>query len=150
MSRRQTVPSQWLIVDQLGFHELSAVRRLARGSGIMVIGRLNQPQRRQIRWIARRRELQIAFEDERIARRVHDVRELRGASLQRIPLILLSPIFPTRSHPDWLPLPRMRAAALARLGKRKLVALGGMNAQRYLRIKDLGFQAWAGISAFRT
>jgi thiamine monophosphate synthase len=44
----------------------------------------------------------------------------------------------------------MRAAALARLGRRNLFALGGMNARRFARVKELGFQGWAGITAFRT
>jgi hypothetical protein len=44
----------------------------------------------------------------------------------------------------------MRAAALARLGKRRLLALGGMDARKFARIKGLGFQGWAGISAFKT
>jgi thiamine-phosphate pyrophosphorylase len=70
--------------------------------------------------------------------------------LARTPMILLSPIFPTGSHPDWKPIARMRAATLARLGRRKLVALGGMNARRFARVKALGFRGWAGISAFKT
>jgi thiamine-phosphate pyrophosphorylase len=68
---------------------------------------------------------------------------------RRTPMILLSPLFPTRSHPDWEPLPRMRAAALARLGRRNLFALGGMDARKFARIERLGFRGWAGISAFR-
>ena len=81
---------------------------------------------------------------------MHDVRELRRALLKRTPIILLSPIHPTQSHPDWRPQPRMRAAALARLARRKLFALGGMNRKRYAKIAPLGFIGWAGISAFRT
>jgi thiamine-phosphate pyrophosphorylase len=73
---------------------------------------------------------------------------LRQALLGRTPLILLSPIHPTRSHPDRRPLPRMRAAALARLAKRRLVALGGMDARRYAKIARLGFSGWAGIDAY--
>jgi thiamine-phosphate pyrophosphorylase len=92
----------------------------------------------------------VVEERRRGAARVHNAGELRRALLARTPLILLSPIFPTRSHPDWKPIPRMRAAALARLGRRKLVALGGMDARKFARIKRLGFQGWAGISAFRT
>jgi thiamine-phosphate pyrophosphorylase len=42
----------------------------------------------------------------------------------------------------------MRAASLARLGGRKLYALGGMNAKRFDRIAPLGFVGWAGISAW--
>jgi hypothetical protein len=44
----------------------------------------------------------------------------------------------------------MRAAAFARLAKRRAIALGGMDAQRYARLAQLGFIGWAGISAFRT
>jgi thiamine-phosphate pyrophosphorylase len=84
------------------------------------------------------------------AKRVHNLSELRSAMLKRTPLVLLSPIYPTSTHPDWVPLPRMRAAALARLARRRLVALGGMDARRFRRVKNLGFQAWAGISGFRT
>lgn len=82
--------------------------------------------------------------------RVHNIRELRRALLARTPLILLSPIYPTRSHPDWAALQRMRAAALARLGGRRLIALGGMDERNFRRVERLGFQGWAGISAFRT
>jgi thiamine monophosphate synthase len=44
----------------------------------------------------------------------------------------------------------MRAAAMARLAHRSLFALGGMNGRRFARIRRLGFQGWAGVSAFRT
>lgn len=44
----------------------------------------------------------------------------------------------------------MRAAALARLAGRGLIALGGMDARRYATIARLGFDGWAGIDAFRT
>jgi thiamine-phosphate pyrophosphorylase len=78
------------------------------------------------------------------------MRELRKAMAARTQLIMLSPIFETATHPDWQPIPRMRAATLARLGGRKLVALGGMDARRYARVARLGFCGWAGVSAFRT
>jgi hypothetical protein len=41
-------------------------------------------------------------------------------------------------------------SALARLAKRRLLALGGMNPKRYAAVERLGFIGWAGISAFRT
>jgi thiamine-phosphate pyrophosphorylase len=81
---------------------------------------------------------------------VHNISELRQALSRGTGLILLSPLYATRSHPDWKPLPRMRAAALVRLAGRELVALGGMDEQRFRRIRRLGFSSWAGISAFRT
>jgi thiamine-phosphate pyrophosphorylase len=104
----------------------------------------------RLRVLARQRGLTIIVEQPRSASRVHDGHELRQALLVRSELILVSPIHPTRSHPDWKPLPRMRAATLAGLAGRRAVALGGMNARRYAKIAPLGFIAWAGISAFRT
>ena len=94
------------------------------------------------------KDVRIVTEAARTATRVHDIRELRSALLRRTPLILLSPIYPTASHPDWRPLPRMRAAALARLAGRKLIALGGMSERRFRQVKGLGFGGWAGISAW--
>lgn len=149
MERRQST-DQWLIVEHLGPGDEEAVRNLRCGSGVLVIGCLSEAQHRRLRRLARVRGLAIVVEGPRSAARVHDVSELRRALLHTVPLILLSPMFRTDSHPEWPPLPKMRAAALARLGGRRLVALGGMDARKFARVKHLGFQAWAGISAFRT
>ena len=147
MRRRQTAPVQWLIIaDQ----DVELAIRLPRGSGILLLASLTGTQMPRLRRIARQRGLTVVEEGPRSAVRVHDNRELRRAMLRRTPLILISPLHPTRSHPDWKPIPRMRAAALARLGGRRVIALGGMDSRRYARIADLGFQGWAGISAFRT
>ena len=149
MQRRQSVPCQWLIVNDQPDRELwEALRWLKRGSGVLVLIDLGTADRRRLLLIARRRELTVAQGGE--ADRVHNLHELTRAMLKRSTLALLSPMYPTGSHPDWRPLPRMRAAALARLGKRKLIALGGMHSRRYARVRPLGFQGWAGISAFRT
>jgi len=149
MHRRQSVPRQWLIVNAQPDRELwDALRRLQRESGVLVLVELRGADRRWLLVLARRQELTVAHNGR--AERVHNVRELRRAMLRRTPLILLSPIYPTRSHPEWRPLPRMRAAALAHLGRRKLIALGGMDARKFARVRRLGFQGWAGISAFRT
>jgi hypothetical protein len=151
MTRRQSLPQQWLIVDQgLDTGVWRMIRRLPCGSGVLLIGPVAARDGRQLRVIARRRKLTILFEDQRTAARVHNQPELTRALLRRAPLILLSPVHPTDSHPDWEPMPRMRAAALARLARRRAIALGGMNAMRYAKIAQLGFVGWAGISAFRT
>ena len=89
-----------------------------------------------------------ARELRREAMRVHDMRELRKAGLSRIPLIFISPLFATRSHPAWKPLARLKAAALLRLAKAPAIALGGMSPQRFKRVERLGFQGWAGIDAW--
>jgi hypothetical protein len=150
MTRRQTKPEQWLIAQPpLGKKLAQALRKLPRGRGVLVLGELRPEERRYLRQLARWRGLTVATEEPRNAARVHNLTELRQALFKRTPLILLSPLYPTPSHPDWQPLRRMRAAALARLAKRRLAALGGMNEQRFRRIQRLGFVAWAGISAFR-
>jgi thiamine-phosphate pyrophosphorylase len=147
MRPRQTIPRQWLIIAESG---IDAAGKLPPGSGILLLRKLPPRELRVLRQIARIRGLMIVDEHPRSAARVHDVRELRRARLSRTPMILLSPLFPTRSHPNWKPLQRMRAAALARLGKRNLFALGGMDARKFARMERLGFRGWAGISAFRT
>jgi thiamine-phosphate pyrophosphorylase len=130
--------------------DIGTARHLQRGSGVLVIADLTARERRQLRTLARNRGLSLVVESPRTAARVHNVRELRAALLNRVPLILLSPIHKTPSHPDWRPIPPMRAATLARLADRRLFALGGMDSKRYVRIARLGFIGWAGISAFRT
>jgi thiamine-phosphate pyrophosphorylase len=154
MKRRQSrVPRQWLIVDaRVGDQLWKAVKCLPRGSGALILLHdLSAGKRerliRQLRRVAAARELLLIDEMEGAAR-VHNLRELRRALLSRSPLILLSPLCPTRSHPDWRPIPRMRAAAYARLAGRRLIALGGMDERRFRRIERLGFIGWAGIDAW--
>ena len=147
MRRRQSIPAKWLIAIDGG--TLEAARRLPCGSGVLLVDLPRAGEMRELRNLARRRNLVLVLEQPRAAVRVHGSRELRRAMLARTPLILLSPLFRTSSHPDWKPIPRMRAGALARLGRRRLIALGGMDAQRYAAIAPLGFVGWAGISAWK-
>jgi thiamine-phosphate pyrophosphorylase len=150
MTRRQTMPEQWLIIDQTSDRPMwSSLRRLPCKGGVLLLEELDSTEGRRLRRLARVRSLMVVAEAPRTAARVHNMHELRKALLRRSPLVLLSPIYPTSSHPDWQPLPRMRAATLARLTGRNAVALGGMNRKRYARIAPLGFKGWAGISAFR-
>lgn len=151
MRSRQTLPRRWLIIDAQPASEIwSAVSALRSGSGILVLRKLRPVEFRRLRHLASARRLTLAEESERSAARVHNVAELRLALLRRTPMILISPIHETGTHPDWTPLPRARAATLARLARRKAIALGGMNQERYAKIAPLGFIGWAGISAFRT
>ena len=141
------MPEQWLIVDQ---PDISVVKQLPRGSGVLLLVRLTTVELRRLRHVARLRGLAIVEERSQTAARVHNLHELRQALLRRTPLILISPLYRTSSHPDWPPLPKMRAVALARLARRRAVALGGVNQKRYAKVAPLGFIGWAGISAFRT
>lgn len=148
MTRRQSMPRQWLVIADEKVP--NGFRRLPPGTGALVVRNVSKRERHRLLRLARYRRLPIVFGGSRGAARVHDVGELRTALLRRTPLILISPIYETASHPDWRPIPRMRAAALARLAGRNAIALGGMNRKRYATVARLGFSGWAGISAFRT
>ena len=154
MKRFQSLPEQWLVTDErMGKSLLPAVRRLPPGSGVLFRHHNLPPGDRarllrRLRRIAAARGLTLLDEASREAARVHDVREIRQARLRGERLLLVSPLFATRSHPDRRPLPRMRAAALARLAGGPLLALGGMDAARFARVKALGFHGWAGIDAW--
>jgi thiamine-phosphate pyrophosphorylase len=148
MTRRQSLPQQWLILDETPSEDM--IMCLPRGSGILMLGSLAPKGVRRLRQLSRGRRVTVIAEGRGTAERVHNQRELTRAMLRKTALILVSPMYPTQSHPDWKPLPRMRAAALARLAKRQALALGGMNRERYAKIAQLGFIGWAGISAFRT
>ena len=156
MSRRQTMPRQWLIAHARNEREpWTAMHALPRRSGVLALLHDLSPSERQkvLRQLRRRaaaKALWIVDEGAGRVARVHNLQELRRALLRRKPYILLSPLYPTGSHPGWRPIPRMRSAAYARLAGRRLIALGGMDERRFRRVQPLGFVSWAAISAFRT
>ena len=152
--RQSSVPTRWLVADErIGESLWSAVKALPRGSGVLLLYR-DLPERERarlvskLRCLARQRGLVLVDERDGSAARIHDVRELRRAGSARIPLLFLSPMFPTRSHPGWKPIPLMRAAALVRLSKAPVIGLGGMDSTRHRRIERFGFHGWAGIDAW--
>lgn len=154
MMRRHPLPGRWLVADwRLGDALWPAARRLPRGSGILFLYLdMGKAERSKLLAalgrLARRRGLVIADEQAGQAARVHHARELRRALAAGVPMLFLSPIFPTRSHPGWQPLPRMRAAALANSSPVPVIALGGMNLRRFRQVQRLGFSGWAGIDAY--
>jgi thiamine-phosphate pyrophosphorylase len=72
----------------------------------------------------------------------HSLREIGVANRARADAVLLSPVFPTRSHPGALALGPMRFRLLAAHAKMPVIALGGMNARTASR---LGWPRWAAI-----
>lgn len=149
MRRRQTIPRRWLVVNgDLDRQAWYALRRQPVGSGVLLLRRPNASTAQQIGNLARLRSLTVVTETPMRAARVHNLRELMRALLRRTPIVFLSPMFETLSHPDWHPIPKMRAAAFARLADRRLIALGGMNSLRHSKVAQLGFIGWAGISAW--
>lgn len=154
MISRQSLVRQWLVADErLGEQLWAALGKLPRGSGILFLYR-DAPKRERsrllakLRRIARARQLTLVDEASGEAARVHDGKEILRAGIAGTPLLFLSPMSDTRSHPGWKPIPPLRAAAFLRLAKSPVIALGGMNARRFRRIERLGFSGWAGIDAY--
>jgi thiamine-phosphate pyrophosphorylase len=79
---------------------------------------------------------------------VHDYAQIRAAERDGAALLFLSPVYPTRSHPDARPLGLARFAWLARRTTLPVIALGGMNAARGRRLASFGAYGWAGIDAW--
>lgn len=72
----------------------------------------------------------------------HSLREIGMAQRIRADAILLSPVFPTRSHPGKAVLGPVRLCLLARLSRVPVIALGGMNRHR---ARSLRWKKWAAI-----
>lgn len=75
----------------------------------------------------------------------HDMAELGLAARLGADGVLLSPVFPTRSHPGASVLGAARFGLLARQSRLPVIALGGMSAKR---ARALGWCRWAAIDAF--
>lgn len=79
----------------------------------------------------------------------HGARELASARRLGADLVLLSPVFPTRSHPGAASLGPIRFGLLARryAGATPVIALGGMGEDRFARLRGSGAAGWAAIDA---
>jgi thiamine-phosphate pyrophosphorylase len=76
----------------------------------------------------------------------HGRREAIAARRAKPDLILLSAVFATRSHPGASALGPIRFG-LACPPASQIIALGGMNPQRFRRLRALGAYGWAAIDA---
>lgn len=72
----------------------------------------------------------------------HSLRELGEANRAMADAVMLSPVFPTRSHPGARGLGPVRFRLLARHAQMPVIALGGMTSQTARR---LGWPLWAAI-----
>jgi thiamine-phosphate pyrophosphorylase len=75
----------------------------------------------------------------------HDMGELGLAARLGADAVLLSPVFPTRSHPGGAVLGPVRFRLLARQTRLPVIALGGMSPGR---ARALRWLHWAAIDAF--
>jgi thiamine-phosphate pyrophosphorylase len=76
---------------------------------------------------------------------VHDRRQAVAAGRTGAAWLFVSPVYATRSHPDAPPLGVRRAVAITQGVVGRRVALGGMTAARWLRLRRYGFDGWAAI-----
>ncbi|MCZ8321681.1 MAG: thiamine phosphate synthase [Novosphingobium sp.] len=161
------LPNIWLLSDARNEAELErTLRRLPPGSGFIFRHyHLPEDARRarfySLKRIARSRGIAVVLAGPpAMARRwgadgsygghpraslatAHSLRELRRAD--RAAAVLLSPVFPTRSHPGAKVLGPVRFRLLAARSPVQVIALGGMSACAARRLK---WPRWAGIDAF--
>ena len=81
---------------------------------------------------------------------VHNRRELAEARRAGVDAVLISPLFPTASHPDAPALGLMAFNLLARQAKGvAVIALGGMSRGKARMLHPKRIDGWAAIDAFR-
>ena len=73
---------------------------------------------------------------------VHSLREMARAHRSGAAAVVLSPVYPTRSHPGGRPLGPLRFRLMAMRAAVPVIALGGMNARR---ARALRWPLWAAI-----
>jgi thiamine-phosphate pyrophosphorylase len=149
-----------------------ALRRLPRGSGFIYRHYHLAPEERVARWLAllriarARGHLAILADSALTAREwradgsygapralyptrrlvtlatAHSLRELAQANRARADAVLLSPAFPTRSHPGAIALGPVRFRLLARHAAMPVIALGGLTPCTAHRLR---WSRWAAI-----
>lgn len=151
----RTAPTLWLMTDErMGAALWPALAALPRGSGVVFRHVATEAPERAVLFarvaqIARRRRL-VLIEGGSVAQRrvlhpAHSIREAIAARRAGAALVLVSPVYPTRTHPGARALGPLRAAAIARAARVPAIALGGMTRGRFKRMKALGFFGWAAI-----
>ncbi|WP_294195659.1 thiamine phosphate synthase [uncultured Sphingomonas sp.] len=168
MPRRH--PIRWLMTDERQGDDLwRALERLPRGGGVIFRHYRTPAAERKalfarVRRVTRRRGLVLVragiyplrgadgvhgCRDSRIITwPAHDRREAIAGIRAGAQILLVSPVFATRSHPGARALGPGRAAAIARGLPATVIALGGMDARRWRRIARHGFDGYAAIDGW--
>jgi thiamine-phosphate pyrophosphorylase len=171
------LPRIWLMTDErMGEGLWPALQRLPKGSGVIFRHYATPPPERRsfydkVRSVAKRRRLMLLLAGSprvavgwradgahgrsphrRTSRRLirtapaHSARELHAA--RHADLALVSPVFPTRSHPGSKALGPAGLGVLMRRAGVPVIALGGMTARRARSLATLGITGWAAIDAW--
>lgn len=163
-------PDRWLMTDERQGEALwKALARLPRGGGVIFrhYGLPEHERRalfRGVRRVARRRGLVLIVAGAAHMGRADGVHGRRGNGLVTWPahdrrealqgvragarVLLVSPLFTTRSHPGQSALGPVRAAGIARGLPVSAIALGGMDERHWRRVRALGFDGYAAIDAW--
>lgn len=169
-------PREWLMTDErIGARLCDAIDALPRGAGIVfrhygtperersaLAERIARTSRERGLLLAIARDVQLARELGAqlvhnpvgevgvlpISRSAHSPAEARAACDAGASLIFLSPLFATRSHAGMDSLERAEARRIVAECPVPVIALGGMNRERFVQLKNDGFYGWAGIDAW--
>lgn len=169
-TRHPPIPRLWLMTDpRLGDALWAALARLPRGSGVIFRHYQLPPRERhalfaRIATVARRRGLVLLRAGAEPMRGEAGTHGRRGRGLTTSPVhsrreaiaairagadaLLVSPVFPTRSHPGAPVLGPVRLGLLVHGLRVPVIALGGMDARKARRLKPLGIHGWAAIDAW--
>jgi len=172
-ARHPSPPKLWLMTDErMGERLWAALERLPRGSGVIFRHyRLPVGARRalfvRVAKVARRRGLVLLRAGETrlgmwedgthgtrrrahgwYSRAAHSPAEIVAGQRAGADLLLVSPVFATRSHPGAAALGPVRLGLLTRGLSVPVIALGGMDARSARRLRGLGVYGWAGIDAW--
>lgn len=167
-SHAKELPRRWLMTDErLGDALWDTLAALPKGSGVVLRHyALSATERRalfaKIARVARRRQLMLVVGGRdrlghapghgrrhgELTTPVHSRREAIAAIRNGAKLLFVSPVHPTRSHPDARTLGSVRFGLLIRGLGAPVVALGGMNERRWRALRPLGVHGWAGIDAW--
>lgn len=164
------MPRLWLLTDVRNDTTLErAIMRLPRGSGVVFRHyHLGDPDRRRrfeaVRRLCRARGHRLVLSGTPTAARrwqadgsyghalrrrllatAHDLSEIGRANRLGAGAILLSPVFPTRSHPGAAVLGPVRFLLLARRATVPVIALGGVNRRSARRLPGFGWAAIDGL-----
>lgn len=175
--RNRPVPERWIMIDRrLGDRAAAIVAAMPPRSGVIIrpyamadagrvqliraIVRAGKARRHVILWAGRQSP---GFADgahgggpDRATGKphrwltlpVHNRQEARQAARLRATAILVSPVHTTASHPGGALLGPAKARQLAMMAGCPAIALGGMDASRFRRLRGAGFTGWAAIDAW--
>ena len=178
MTARQTGwPHHWLMTDErMGERLWDAIDRLPIGDGGVVVRHYALPLEERVALAERvaavcwKRGLTFAVAGDAalgaslgaelvhrphslpaglpFSRPVHSLDEANTARMDGAALVFVSPIHETRSHPDARPLGRKLAKQIIKACGCPAIALGGMDARKFITAENDGFYGWAAIDAW--